>query len=119
MKISKQKFVNILEQLKTASDLQDQIYELYRKSRDCIESDFMNVGALQINHEGIVVDLLELLTDDDGDYPDISYFIYELDYGRGYKPGSVTEEDGTEIDFSSAKKLYDYLEEKERLRNDN
>lgn len=39
----------------------------------------------------------------------IDYFIYELDYGRKYEPGMITDENGHDIDFSSAEKLYDYL----------
>ena len=40
---------------------------------------------------------------------DISYFIYELDYGRDYEEGCITDQDGNNIDFSTAEKLYDYL----------
>jgi hypothetical protein len=39
----------------------------------------------------------------------IDYYIYELDYGRKYEPGIITDENGHDIDFSSAEKLYDYL----------
>ena len=43
----------------------------------------------------------------------ISYFMYELDYGRDYQDGFIVE-NGVNIDFSSADKLYDYL-----IRNKN
>ena len=39
---------------------------------------------------------------------DLDYFIWELDFGRDWKPGMVTE-DGRDIDLSSAEKLYDYI----------
>jgi hypothetical protein len=39
----------------------------------------------------------------------IDYFIYELDYGRKYEPGMITDKNGADIDFSTAEKLYDYL----------
>lgn len=40
---------------------------------------------------------------------DLSYFIYELDFGREYKEGCVLDENDTPLDFSSSEKLYDYL----------
>lgn len=42
---------------------------------------------------------------------DLEYFIYELDYGREYEPGMITEEQypGNIVDFSDADHLYDYL----------
>ncbi len=39
----------------------------------------------------------------------IDYYIYELDYGRKYESGIITDENGHDIDFSSSEKLYDYL----------
>ena len=72
-----------------------------------MEADFCNGASLQISHESVVVELLEKLMHDVAD--DISYFIYELDYGRKYKPGYITYADGQEIDFSTAEKLYDYF----------
>ena len=42
---------------------------------------------------------------------DLEYFIYELDYGREYEPGMITDEQypGNIVDFSDADHLYDYL----------
>lgn len=81
-----------------------------RESRDNVENDFMNAAGLQISHENIVIKLLQKLMDDDND---ISYFIYELDYGRNYSPDSITDEKGNAIDMSTADKLYDWLIEKQ------
>ena len=49
--------------------------------------------------------LLERIFDTDM----ISYFIYELDYGKKYKAGCVLDENMNEIDLSTPEKLYDYL----------
>jgi hypothetical protein len=64
-------------------------------------------AALQISHESTVVFLLRKLLKDAVE--NIDYYIYELDYGRKYEPGMITDENGHDIDFSSAEKLYDYL----------
>src|SRR5574344_2124152 len=115
--LSKEDFVRYIDRLREATDLCDKIDSLMRESKDNIENDFMNGASLQINHEHIVIELLCKLMHDDEIYSDISYFIYELDYGRKYKTGTITDKDGTDIDFSTAEKLYDYLaknyEEKE------
>ena len=107
--ISREEFVKCIDRLREATDLVDKIDDIMRESRDNIENDFMNAASLQITHEQIVIDLLEKLTHDDEIYSDISYFIYELDYGREYEPGMVKDNDGNELDFSTAGSLYDYL----------
>ena len=106
-KLSKELFCKTIERLRVASDLQDKVNELFRESRENIDCDFMNAAALQISHESSVIDLLEILMDDQAE--DISYFIYELDYGRKYEPGMITDENDKDIDFSTTEKLYDYL----------
>ena len=105
--ISKEEFVDIMNRLREASDLVDKVDELFRKSRDNIECDFCNGAGLQISHESTVVLLLRKLLKDDVE--DIDYFIYELDYGRKYEHGMITDKNGADIDFSTAEKLYDYL----------
>ena len=107
--LSKEEFVDCIDRLREANDLQDEISDLMRESRDNVENDFMNGAALQINHESTVIKLLVKLMHDDEIYSDIDYFIYELDYGRKYEPGYIKDNDGNEIDFSTAEKLYDYL----------
>ena len=107
--ISREEFVKCIDRLREATDLVDKIDDIMRESRDNIKNDFMNAASLQITHEQIVIDLLEKLTHDDEIYSDVSYFIYELDYGREYEPWMVKDNDGNELDFSTAGSLYDYL----------
>ncbi len=105
--ISKEEFVEILNRLRDSSDLVRRVNSLFRDSRDNVECDFCNGAALQISHESTVVFLLRKLLKDAAE--NIDYYIYELDYGRKYEPGIITDENGHDIDFSSAEKLYDYL----------
>lgn len=111
MTFSKEQFVKIINRLKAANDLQNKIQDLMYEADDNIDHDFMNAASLMINHEDTVVNLLQIIMNDE--YDDIPYFIYDLDYGRDYYPGCITDEKGN-IDFSTAEKLYDYLE---RRRN--
>lgn len=105
--ISKEEFVEIMSRLRESSDLVDKVDELFRNSRDNVECDFCNGAGLQISHESTVVYLLRKLLKDE--LEDIDYFIYELDYGRKYERGMITDKNGEDIDFSTAEKLYDYL----------
>ena len=103
--ISKEKFVEIINRLKKYNELQNDINELFNESIDNKEMDFMNAGSICIGHESVVVYLLEKMFDTDM----ISYFIYELDYGKKYKAGCVLDKNMNEIDLSTAEKMYDYL----------
>lgn len=53
------------------------------------------------------VELLSLLCDDvDGDIP---YWMWELNYGKDWKPGYVLGPDGVDIKLQTVRDLYDYL----------
>lgn len=103
--ISKEKFVEIINRLKSYTELQNKINDLFRDNIDNKEMDFINAGSICIGHESVVVYLLEKMFDTDM----ISYWIYELNYGKEYKEGCVLDANMNEIDLSTAEKLYDYL----------
>ena len=105
--INKNEFVKILDRLKATEDTANKVNEIIRESKNCEISDFTCSASLMICHADIVIRLLENMFNDKSG--DICYFIYELDYGRKYKKGMITEADGTDIDFSTVEKLYDYL----------
>lgn len=57
--------------------------------------------------EETLIDVLsEAFNDKD---EDISYFIYELDFGKDWKPGTITTDNGEDIKMQTAEDLYDYL----------
>ncbi len=105
--LSKEEFEKIIVRLRETTELVAKVNELFRNSRDNVEWDYCNGASLQISHESTVVLLLKKLMKDS--FEDIDYFIYELDYGKKYETGMITDEKGNDIDFSSAGKLYDYL----------
>lgn len=63
-----------------------------------------NIGG---DLETFIVKYLEKEMEDKFDW--ISDFIYELEFGKNYKPEMITEKDGSNIDLSTAEKLYDVL----------
>ena len=104
MLVNKNDFIEIINRLKDYSNLQDKINDLFKDLLDNKEQDFCNAGSICIGHESVVVKLLEDMFETDL----LSWWIYELDYGKEYKPGCLTEDD-MEIDVSTADKLYDVL----------
>ena len=105
--LSKREFVDVMNRLREASDLQEQVDRLFRNSRENLENDFCNAAALQISHENTVVFLLKKMLHDKYDY--IEYFVYELDYGRKYEVGMITDENGQDIDIHTPDLLYDFI----------
>ena len=114
--ISKQEFVDIINKLKVVNDFVHKTNEEARKLDDAIISDFFNASSLTISHEPIVVHLLENIFDDTGI---ISWWLYELDYGRKYENGCIADANGNIIDLSTSEKLYDYLIESKNEREEN
>lgn len=106
MQLTKEEFVDIMNRLKESKELVDKVNELFYNSRENIECDFCNAAGMQISHEIVVVRLLEKLMHDESEV--ISYFIYELDYGKECKLGCVINNE-RDIDLSTAEKLYEYL----------
>ncbi len=103
--ISKERFCKIINNLKKVNEFVEETNERARKLDDAIISDFYNTMSLSISHEEIVVELLDNMFDTDM----ISYWIYELDYGKKYRKGCIQDANGKEINVKTAEKLYDYL----------
>lgn len=103
--ISKEEFIEIIDKLRKVNDFVDETNTKAKELDDAIISDFFNATSLSISHENIVVRLLENMFNDK---EFLTWWLYELDYGRKYEDGCVTEGDKA-IDISDAGKLYDYL----------
>ena len=114
--LSKEEFCKIINKLKTINDLYEELDCCYNKYKNllggCIEP-----YSLEISCENEIIKLLEIIMNDKptNDYygSNISYFIYELNYGKNYKAGMVTDKnkDGSfiDVDISTPEKLYEYL----------
>jgi len=100
--ISKEKFVEIVEQLREADDVQKKVRKIFEKYSQ--NYDGMNSGEICIIHEEIVKDLLKNIFDD---VENISYYLYECDYGRDTKDRIYIND--KPLDISTPEKFYDYL----------
>lgn len=103
--ITREQFIEIIDKLRKVNDFVDETNVKARELHDAIISDFYNTMSLSISHEQTVVELLENMFKDTDI---ISWWLYELDYGRKYEEGCIRDDDKP-IDLSDAGKLYDYL----------
>lgn len=107
MLISKERFIEFMEELNKLRQASENLNDALFNYDNC--SDFS--GFSNFRAEGMVIDLLRILTKDEGEYSTIEYFIYDLEWGKEWDDTKFTESDGTPIDISTVDKLYDYLEE--------
>lgn len=104
--VSKEEFVNTLEELKKTDELQRKIDDLIRDASHFTDIlDFVSGYGFVVTHDAKVVELLDNMFDTDM----VSYWVYELDYGKEYKEGCVSEADGTIINIETASDLYEYI----------
>lgn len=110
--IDKQTFISSIEFIKEKSDAQFRI-------NDAISAEFPDSYFYPYSeYENAYVNLLcKVMSDNYDATEDITYFIYELDFGSNWRPGSLTD-NGEDIDISTASKLYDYVKMcNERTKN--
>ena len=106
--MTKENFCSIIRELEAAESLQNKVATAVRQYNNLVHNDYPEPFGMVISHEFTVINLLEeIMGDKDGT---ISYFCIELDFGKTYHPGCV-QQDGEDVDISTAEKLYDVLEE--------
>lgn len=100
--ITKELFIEVMEDAKKCDDYQNWLNKQLRKNGadGCI---------FQPNCIDSVLKLLHFYFESADADDTITYFCFELDYGRKWESGMVTEKDGTDIDLSTSEALYDYL----------
>ena len=104
--MNKKRFVDIINALKSADKLQKDINALMRTAKENIENDFQNGASLMINHECIVIELLEEIMEDD--YNTISWWMYDTECGKS-KPEIYDKEGNIIADLKTPEDLYYYL----------
>ena len=96
--------------IKTIEALQKQ-YEHDERVCDLLSEAYPESTIMPYDNSIIINQILDFLKSEFNDQEDsiIEYFIYELDYGKKYKKGMVTDSDGSEIELKTANDLWDYL----------
>lgn len=100
--ISKEDFIDAINDVMEVNDYQTGLNKYFR------EHD-VDGYIFQPDCICTVIRLLHMAfgTLDDDEW--ISYFCFEMDFGRKWKPGTIAGRDGTDLRLSSAEELYDYL----------
>lgn len=104
VKIGWKKFSNCIEGIKRWSDTVDELYGKY------------NINLIESPTNFLIddlVDMLELNLDDK--YETISWWCWEVDFGRKNEYTKIKRKDGKVANIDSVKKLWDYLNGEEDI----
>ena len=93
--ISEELFTKCIDALKKQYDFEKECYEVFRTT-------FFVPG----DWDETMIEVLSEIFRDDDDW--IDYFVYELNFGREWKPG-VVKVDGTDVRLADTKDLYNLL----------
>lgn len=100
--LSKEEFVKILDNLKETE-------VFYDKTNDMLRTCGSDGYVFPPTNIDDVVFLLDKIFKQNKYDSWISYFVYELEFGKKYEEGTITYKDGTIVDLGNSEKLYDFL----------
>lgn len=100
--ICKELFIEVIEDARKSDDYQNWLNRQLRENG--VEGFIFQPSCV----DSVIKLLHNWFGDADADDM-ISYFVFELDYGRKWKDGIVIGDDGIDINLSTPGKLYDYL----------
>lgn len=108
-KLSLDEFKKYIGRIKTVEDFEDDLSSLSYKfncTNRCMEESYFSFPTLVQT----TIDLIGFIMEDKGDW--ISYWIYELEYGKKYFDGCISYENGENIKLETVEDLYNFLVEK-------
>ena len=100
--ISKEDFIAIIEDIKGVNDYHNGLNNYFRKSG-------VDGYIFQPDCTASVIKLLHNIFGEADRDEWIDYFCFELDFGKKWKEGTITEKDGTDIKLETPEDLYNYL----------
>lgn len=100
--ITREGFKEVMTRIKKVWEFEDELDNFYR-------SHSIDYCCDTPNCIDVAIDLLEYIFHDEFGW--ISYYVYELYWGRDYQDGDVKDKDGNVIPFKTLDDLYNMLEE--------
>ena len=97
--LSKDEFITVMNNWKDTTDYQDKLNNLF--------SEYCEGWLFQPDCSVGLLYTLEVMFQDQSHW--IDYFVHELDFGKKYTEGMVTESDGSPIPLGTIEELYDLL----------
>ena len=108
--MKKKLFVETLEKLETQQNKDYKFAEILGQAfPNAFEANLLPDNDMIISQ---IIKLLEVDMEDENKW--IDYFVYELDFGKNYKVGMITNEDKSEIDLSSSTMLWKFLKSEKK-----
>ena len=98
--LTKEEFVNVMNDYKNIFDFSDELNNVFFKYK-CDGEIYPPVGS------DTIMRLLEFMFHDA--YGWISYWCWELDFGKSFEDGDVKDKDGNNISLKTPEDLYDFL----------
>lgn len=74
---------------------------------NAVEEYFTDTYVMAPKDSELAIDILRAVMNDDDDW--ISYWMYELNYGRDWEPYKVTDKNGEDIPLKSMEDLWELL----------
>ena len=102
--INKKMFVDCISAIQQQEEHDKKCIEAFQA---ILNEDRIVIGYNNSKLSQQLITLLETILDDKGGW--IGYFIYELDYGKDYTEGCITNKDNFSIDISTIENLYEFL----------
>lgn len=109
--ISKKAFVILMKGLKDQHEKDHENGKLITKMGDPEFNNHTFIFSTPLINTVMTALQIEMKDKYDSGWSDISYWIYDLDFGRKWKPKMVTRKDGSDVVLNTAHKLYDWLVE--------
>lgn len=100
--MNKDLFIQTIETMEKLNSEQEAFNDLLR----VVDSEFGG-GYIHNKTISLLADLLKEFTNDRYDY--ISYYLWEIDFGREYYDGCITDSDGSIIPLRTAEDLYNLI----------
>lgn len=101
--LNKEEFVEFINFAKKRCEAVDSVASQLKRLLD------IDICFLDCQYKHNFLKLLKTVMEDESDW--ISYFAYDLEWGREYHQGDIVDENGNEIKLQTAEDLYDLLTE--------
>lgn len=101
--LSKEEFVKAINEVENVCRYQEGLNNYFRKNN-------VDGYIFQPDCTSTVISLLHTISGTKDKDEWINYFCFELDFGKKWKEGMITEKDGTDIILKTSEDLYNLLE---------
>ena len=106
-------FYEILNYLQSMKEFEDGFEELMNNTKIGIK--FQRRSFIDERLVDYLFRLLEKLFLDGEKW--IRYWVYDLDFGKNWEPGTVIDNDGTDVVLQTPQQLHDFLQKKMIIRS--